>query len=176
MIVAELFAREHALFRGFVDRLELDLSQRREGARDAVSEALRMLLPALDRHSEIEDIVFRHPPDLEDNASRALTEVDAQHAELAALRDEILSALEQSAEELPFTRLKALTEALIADLRVHLHTEETRLWPFYKGALGRTVEAVVPIDLGKRALALEKELERGIAAISHSSSRSDADS
>jgi hemerythrin len=170
MIVAELFVKEHALFRVLLDKLELDLAQGEDRARADVSEALRALLPSLDRHAEIEDIVFRYPPDGVDDHPKALAEVAAQHRGLAALRNEILFALEQSFEEYPFVKLRTLTESLVNDLRVHLETEETRLWPLYQGALRRPVESVVPVHLEKRAQALEKELDRVIAAISHSAS------
>ena len=169
MTVAELFAKEHALFRALLSKLELDLAQAAVRARADVSDALRALLPSLDRHAEIEEIVFRHPPDGVDDDSKALAEVAAQHRAIAALRDEILFALERSTEEYPYARLRTLTESLIRDLRVHLETEETRLWPLYQTALKRPVDAVVPIHLEKRAQALEKELGRGIAAISHTS-------
>jgi hypothetical protein len=168
MIVAELFVKEHALFRALLDKLELDLAQREDRARTDVGNALRVLLPSLDRHEEIEDIVFRYPPDRVDDDPRALAEVAAQHRGLTALRDEILFALERSTEECPFARLRALAESLVSDLREHLQTEETRLWPLYHGALGRPVDAVVPIHLGRRAQALEDALGRGIVAISHS--------
>jgi len=170
MIVAELFVKEHALFRVLLDKLELDLAQREDRARADLSDALRALLPSLDRHAEIEDIVFRYPPDGVDDDSKALSEVEAQHRELSALRNEVLSALERSSEEYPFAKLRKLTQSLIDDLRVHLETEEKRLWPFYQGALKRPVDAVVPIHLGKRAQALERELDRVIAAISHAAS------
>ncbi len=74
-------------------------------------------------------------------------------------------------KNIPFVKLSALTESLINDLREHLETEETRLWPLYQAALNRPVDAVVPIHLGKRAQALDKQLGLGIAAISHSISR-----
>jgi hypothetical protein len=170
MIVAELFAKEHALFRAFIDRLEVDLAQRRDKARADLSDALRILLPSLDRHAEIEDIVFQYPPDGVDDDPKALAEVAAQHHTLAALRNEILFALERSTEEFPFAKLSTLTQSLIKGLRVHLATEETRLWPLYQAALARPVDAVVPIHLDKRARILEKQLSLGIAAIPHSAS------
>src|SRR5450631_577816 len=102
MIVAELFAKEHALFRVLLDKLELNLAQRQDRARADVSDALRALLPSLDRHEEIEDIVFRHPPDGVDTDPEPLAEVAAQHRNISALRDEILFALERSSEEYSF--------------------------------------------------------------------------
>lgn len=170
MNVVELFVKEHALFRVLLDKLELDLAQREDRARADVSDALRVLLPSLDRHAEIEEIVFRYPPDGAADEPEALEEVAAQHRELSALRNEILLALERSSEGYPFANLRTLTESLIDDLRVHLETEEIRLWPLYQGALGRPLEAVVPIHLDKRAQALERELDLGIAAISHAAS------
>ena len=171
MIVAELFTKEHALFRALLDSVELGLAQREDRARADVSDALRVLLPSLDRHAEIEDIVFRYPPDNVDDDPRALAEVGAQHRALAALRNEILFALERSTEEYPFVKLRALTESLINDLREHFKTEELRLWPLYPGALKRPVDAVVPIHLDRRAQALDRKLSQAIAAISHSASR-----
>ena len=175
MIVAELFAKEHALFRALFDKLELMLAQRHARAYADVSVALRALLPSLDRHAEIEDIVFRHPPDGADDDHEAfddpkvLSEVTAQHRALAALRNEILFALERVSDEYSFAKLRTLTESLINDLRAHLETEETRLWPLCQGALKRPLDAVVPIHLEKRAQALETELGRAIAAISNTS-------
>jgi hemerythrin-like domain-containing protein len=170
MIVAELFTKEHALFRVLLDKLEFDLARQEDRARVDVSDALGALLPSLDRHAEIEEIVFRYRPDGVGNDPGALSEVAAQHRELAALRNAVLFALERSSEEYPFAKLKTLTESLINDLRLHLETEETRLWPFYQGALKRPLDAVVPIHLEKRAEALEKELGLAIAAISHPAS------
>lgn len=170
MTIAEHFTKEHALFRVLVNELELDLARAEDRARADVSDALRVLLPSLDRHAEIEEIAFRYPPDNVDDDPKALAEVAAQHRALAALRNEILFALERSSEEYPFVKLRALTESLINDLREHLQTEELRLWPLYQEALKRPLDAVVPIHLDKRAQALEKDLDLGIAAISHSAS------
>jgi hypothetical protein len=169
MIVAELFAKEHALFRVLLDKLELALAQRQVRAHADVSDALRAVLPSLDQHAEIEDIVFQYPPDGVDDNRKALSEVTAQHRELAGLRNEILFALERASEEYPFAKLRTLTQSLIYNLRTHLETEETRLWPLYQGALKRPLDAVVPIHLEKRAQALEQQLGRAIAAISNTS-------
>jgi hypothetical protein len=169
MTVVELFIKEHALFRVLLDKLELDLAQTEERARADVSEALRTLLPALDRHAEIEDVVFRDPPDIADDRGQALEEVETQHRELARLRDEVLLALEESLDEYPLEELRRLTASLIGNLRIHLETEEARLWPLYRSALARSLDAVVPIHIDKRAQALESALDRGIAAISHGS-------
>jgi hemerythrin-like domain-containing protein len=170
MMVVELFVEEHSLFRALLDKLEFDLAQRADRARADVVDALRALMPSLDQHEEIEDIVFRHPPDGIGGERQALAEIATQHHELSALREEILFALERNSEEYPFVKLRMLAESLIKHLRAHLESEEVRLWPLYQEALRRPLEAVVPIHLEKRAQALERELGIGIAAISHSAS------
>jgi hypothetical protein len=165
MTATELFVRQHALFRALLDSLEQTLTHSGEPARAVLSEALRMLLPALDSHAEIEDVVFCLPPDMLDADPRALAEVSTQHRALAALRNEVLSALEQSAEDLPFGRLKSLSDSLASDLRRHLETEELRLWPLYQDALRRPLDLLIPVHLERRAQALEKTLSQGIVAI-----------
>lgn len=167
MIVAELLSREHALFRALLDRLELDLAERGESARRDVAQALAALLPAIDQHEAIEDITFRHPPDGINGQPDSLAEITVQHREISAVRDQILAVLERAAEPCSIVAISELVVSLIRKLRVHLVTEERRLWPLYTSALARPVEAVFPIHLGKRALALETLLDHGIAAISH---------
>jgi len=103
----------------------------------------------------------RIPPQLE--------ELEDLPGPLARLRDEVLLALEESLDEYPLEELRRLTASLIGNLRIHLETEEARLWPLYRSALARSLDAVVPIHIDKRAQALESALDRGIAAISHGS-------
>jgi hypothetical protein len=165
MTATELFVRQHALFRAVLDSLEQTLAHGGEPARAVLSEALRMLLPALDCHAEIEGMVFRHAPDTPGGNLQALAEVSAQHQALAMLRNEVLSALEQSEQDLPFTRLKGLSDSLASDLRRHLDTEELRLWPLYQGALQCPLDALVPMHFERRSQALERTLSQGIIAI-----------
>lgn len=158
MRVEELLSREHAVFRRLLDRLDSERRMEEPHARVAMTEAFRILLPALDRHEEIEDMVF--PPPADDAEEDALAVVAGQHRAIAALRDEVLYALEL-AEDCPFERLSALVGFLSRNLREHLATEETRLWPRYRAVLGRPLST----NLDRRVRALEREVERGIAAL-----------
>ena len=163
MQVSELFVREHALFRNVLDKLERCVRCEGEGARSGLGEALRLLLPALDGHAEVEGLVFRHAPDTVGSLPEPLPEVAAQHRALAALRNDILSALEQSTEECPFDRLRNMAASLAADLRQHLDTEEQRLWPLYQLALHMPTSSFLPAHLEHSVLALDAELARSLA-------------
>lgn len=165
MNVVELFANEHALFRALLDRLELVLTLPIGQSRPLVEEALRFLLPSLDRHAEIEDIVFLQPPDLPTDSGKALAEIDDQHCHLASLRADVLLALEQSPQQGSDERLPGLLHQLARDLRHHLRTEEERLWPLYQTALSRPLNAVAPIPIEGRANALEKALALGVTTL-----------
>jgi hypothetical protein len=155
--VAAVLSHEHALFRALLDSLESELRQPESRARSAV------LLPALDRHEQIEDQVFLRAPDEQGNPRQAAAEVAEQHRKLGSLRADILRALEESQDEHVFAELTALTKNLIADLRTHLLTEETQLWPMYRSALARPLDAGAPGRFEQRALALERELFKGLA-------------
>lgn len=166
MTIREIFSKEHSLFRELLDKLELDLARPQARARADVVAALRILLPALDRHEEIEDIVYARPADAACDNRKLLRAIEDQHRDLSVLRDDILFTLERSAQERPFARLSTLTRCMICDLRAHLKMEESLLWPLYRASLNRTTDEVLPIALRKRAEALEQELSRGIAALS----------
>ncbi|MBI3563635.1 MAG: hypothetical protein HY079_00405 [Elusimicrobia bacterium] len=165
MKVMDLLSREHAAFRRLLDRLETDLDHPAPRAREEMSEALRILLPALDRHEEIEELAFERPASDDAADEKTLAEVAAQHRAIEALRGEILYALEL-AGECPFERLHALTGFLARNLRDHLSTEEIRLWPRYQEVLRRSFERDLSAHLDRRIRALEREVERGIAVLS----------
>ena len=165
MKVLDLLAREHSLFRKLLSQLELDLEHREERARTEIEGGLKTLLPALSRHEEIEDMVFKCPPDAPYDSGEPVAEVEETLRSISSLREEILYALEQ-AEECPFERYKALTTFLIDNLRDHLSTEETRLWPLYRGCLSRSLSHSLANHLERRVRVLERELNRGMAAIS----------
>jgi hemerythrin-like domain-containing protein len=162
--VGELFVREHALFRSVLDELEQRMWREGEGARASLAESLRLLLPALDGHADVEGVVFRHPPDEIDSLPDTLPQIADQHRVLAALRCDILSALEQSAEECTFDRLRDLSASLTADLRQHLDTEERELWPLYQVALRKPISSFLSAHHERSVLALEAELVRSLSA------------
>ncbi|OGS01600.1 MAG: hypothetical protein A2V88_06070 [Elusimicrobia bacterium RBG_16_66_12] len=165
MKVLDLLAKEHSLFRKLLNQLELDLEHTEERARTEIDEALKTLLPALSRHEEIEDMVFKCPPDAPYDSGEPVAEAEETLRSISALREEILYALEQS-EQCPFERYKALTTFLVDNLRDHLNTEETRLWPLYRDCLSRSLSHSLTNHLERRVKVLEKEIIRGMAAIS----------
>ncbi|HAZ07824.1 MAG TPA: hypothetical protein DCZ01_04700 [Elusimicrobia bacterium] len=166
MRVLDLLTKEHALFRRLLDRLEIDLAHDEERARTELDDGLKTLLPALDRHLDIDDLVFTRPPDAPYDDGEPLAEIEEEHRAISSLREEILYALELSSEECTFERLRSLTMLLIDNLEERMQMEETRLWPLYKNALSRSLDRTLSNHLEKRVKVLEKEIERGIAAIS----------
>lgn len=166
MKVRDLLAREHAMFRRLLDILEFNLAHPEARARAEMTEALRTLLPALDRHEELEDLVFEAPPSARD-PREALARVAEQHRTIGHLRDEVLYELELS-EKCPFERLRSLSRFLIENLRAHLATEETLLWPHFQDVLEKTLDLDLANPLHRRARVLEKQLRRGLTAIASS--------
>lgn len=165
MKVLDLLAKEHGLFRRLLDRMEIDLSHDEKRARAELGEGLKTLLPALERHLDIDDMVFRRPPDAPYD-DEPLAEIEEDRRAISSLREEILYALELSSEDCPFDRLRSLTVLLIDNLRDRMETEERRLWPLYQKALSRSLDRTLSNHLEKRVRVLEREIERGLAAIS----------
>jgi hypothetical protein len=80
-------AREHRIFSRAARRCEKSLSHAEADARRELEEALRVLLPALERHEEVEDLLFDDPAyAAQKDAKRILAMLGAQHDEIAALR------------------------------------------------------------------------------------------
>jgi hypothetical protein len=166
MKVRDLLSREHAMFRRLFDALESDLPHPEPRARAEMSSALRTLLPSLDRHEELEDLIFEgHGPTSAPDG--ALDMVRAQHRAIGALRGEILYALEL-ADKCPLERLRSLSRFLIMSLRLHLETEELQLWPHYARVLDEPADRDMTDPLHRRARVLEKQLRRGLASIAAS--------
>jgi hypothetical protein len=132
---------------------------------------LLVLFPAMDRHEEIEAVVF----DSEEYASRPgaaalLKETGLQHDSLGALRKDILLIL-SNPERYSWEHLRSLAGLLIASLRGHFRVEEQKLWPHYQRTLvrsaGRTAErlarekvAVLERELEKRGVLIQEFLDR----------------
>lgn len=131
----DALAEEHRIFETLIERLERGLKYPAELARAEWKKIFLVLLPALQRHEEIESLVFEDPAYLAKKGARKfLAEAHWQHGELSALRRDILEALEEtSLPELP--RLGLLVAQLARRLRDHFGSEETRLWPHYRGAM-----------------------------------------
>jgi hemerythrin-like domain-containing protein len=165
MNVREVLSREHRSFRLTLDALEREADQHESRAKSALADSLRLLLPALDRHEELEDLIFEFAS-MEDGGE-ALDAVAAQHRGIAELREEILEVLER-VDACSFDRLRGLALFLAQSLRVHLNTEESRLWESFRDLLDRPCDAVLAERLRRRARVLERELRRGRAAIAAS--------
>lgn len=165
MNVRDVLSREHQSFRRTLDALEREADHHESRAKAALAESLRRLLPALDRHEELENLIF--DASSSEDEGRALEAVTVQHRAISDLRGEILDALEM-ADECSFERLRGLTLFLAQSLRVHLDTEEERLWAVCRAILDRPCDLVLAERLRRHARVLERELRRGRAAIASS--------
>ncbi len=152
------------MFRRLLDALDAGLSHAEPKARAEITSALHILLPSLDRHEELDDILFNgHLPALTDDAG-TFDQVIAQHRSVNALREEILDALEL-ADECPFERMCGLSRFLIVNLREYLEMEELFLWPHYAHQLDRPADFDLSDPLHRSARVLERQLRRGLASI-----------
>jgi hypothetical protein len=160
MSIIAILAREHRLFERLVQQLEDGADLPQPLARARVAEALLVLLPALERHDRIEDLVFGDEAGGSDQDSRRAHDiVDAQHQALRALREEIEVLLRDEADSV-FNRLRGLILLLTAKLQWHFKTEEMLLWP-RQAALGRSVGR----SLEREAAKSVAELEAAVASL-----------
>lgn len=158
MSILKTLAREHRVFSRLIDRIERSIAYDEATARSELRDALLVLFPALDKHEEIEDLVFDHPPRASGGSvKRLLAEVDCQHKTIERLRQDINVALESSSRQ-SFDYVKSTAQELVQKMRLHFETEEKRLWPCYEHSLRR------PTDLWRERIAREsvKALERNV--------------
>ncbi len=157
MSVLAALAREHRLFERLIARLRPADDVEPGEARVQLEEALALLLPALDRHDRLEDLVYGRPeaswPKDEELAHRL---VEAQHASIHALRAEVSAVLET---DCPLARLAALAGLLAEKLKWHLQTEEMLLWPLQARRHGRSIDG----SLERQARRDVEELERAVS-------------
>lgn len=161
MTLFETLGREHGVFRRLIARLRAAREDEPIPGRTAVVQTLLVLLPALKRHDELEDALFRRVDAALDNDEElARRLVEAQHASLRSLRSEIETALaEQRAS--PFARLAGLAETLGEKLSWHLQTEEMLLWPLYARGDSRSIEA----SLQRRAQESLRHVQYAVARL-----------
>lgn len=146
--------REHQLFGRLVDRLERAVSYDERTAKSEVRETLLVLFPALERHEELEDLLFApRGGGRSASADRASARVEVQHRRLKVLKDEALERLAKAEDAGP-GELPAVVLPLVKRLREHFRTEETVLWPHYEGSSRSLTRG-----LERRAAARVKELE-----------------
>lgn len=160
MSVLEALAEEHRIFEALIERLERGLKYPADLARSEWKKVLLVLLPALQRHEEIEGLVFEDSSySSKKGAGEFLTEVGRQHGTISILRRDILGALEDTS--LPdFSRLGLLIAQLARRLRDHFDAEETRLWPHYRGVMGRLMDRA----LVRKAQEKLKQFKNEVAA------------
>lgn len=159
MNLIDILSREHKIFLEILDRMEKSFKYDEATARGELRGAFLTLLPALEKHEKIEALVFRPPERASGGpAKRLLVEIEAQHRQIEALRDELQEALAES-DRGSLERIKFLAFEIEEKLRLHFRTEETRLWPNYRLAIGHWSES----SIARRALKQVGELERGVA-------------
>jgi len=153
-------AREHRIFSRAARRCEKSLSHAEADARRELEEALRVLLPALERHEEVEDLLFDDPAyAAQKDAKRILAMLGAQHDEIAALRAE-LAALLQDAQRCDFERLKTSVALFVRKLAFHFETEENLLWPSYNALGSRSIRRSLSHEVDERVDAMESEMRK----------------
>lgn len=163
MKVLDALAREHMCFRAMLDRLERCVSVE-EKSSFQVSALLRVLLPALDHHEQIEDIVFSAPLFPPSAAPDALARIAAQHEALGSLRLNLLAVLEASGDEAA-SKIETLVPLLIAPLRAHLETEERLLWPVYREKVTSNSDKAAFRRIEPSVKLLEKALAQVVGAL-----------
>lgn len=158
-VFASLFLA-HRLMERLIARLE---RSPRRGAPTAGKEArdtFLVLLPALERHEKIEDLVF---------GAAMPEEVALQHRKLDRLRAEIAQLI-GGADGGDHARFAVLVPLLAAMLRRHFLLEERVLWPRYR-ARGRCLERSTERAARKQVRDLEREIEWGWRAVAGISGR-----
>jgi hemerythrin-like domain-containing protein len=137
MSVLDTLAGEHALFRRLIGRLQQALRLDEDSARRQARNVLLVLLPALERHEELEDLVFGRRDGPRRGTRQAIVELNKEHWRIALLRSELVEAMEAS-ERVPWERYRGLAQAAAARLREHFELEEQSLWPRYRALARRS--------------------------------------
>lgn len=166
MELLETLAKEHRLIEALLKRLERGLLQAEDAARAELRETLYVLLAALKRHDEVEDLVFgTRSQARKSEEGEALAEVAFQHRNLEILLDDIRAAI-ASSSRYPVDSLRPAALRLSHRLREHFSTEETRLWPLCRGAWESALDPAVKKRAREHLEALEAELKRRWGATS----------
>ena len=152
--------REHELFSELIERLEHSLTFDDSAARQELTRTALVLLPALGRHEEIEDLVFGSPRyRRREGAAKILAQLDAQHRKIETLRKEILELLETE-EGYDLEHLKDRISALCERLRVHFKAEEAHLWPHFERSMGGASERTLDLRARRQLDVLKNEIRQ----------------
>lgn len=160
MSVLNCLTREHRLFERLLERLRQGIESSGDHASALlITETLQVMLPALDRHDVLEDLVFGQPgPSMGVDEKRARELVEAQHMALQRLREDVHDLLRDHTAPLP--RLKSLAELLAGRLEWHFKTEEMLLWPLQVKTCSRSVGHSLELRAEKNVRDLEKAVAR----------------
>ena len=157
MEILDLLAQEHRVLEDLLRRIERAMKYPREVACKEWQKAFLVLLPALDRHEEIETIAFENPAyQSKKGARRILREIELQHGKISSLRQETLAALKEvDVPDLP--SLHALISQLVRRLRDHFVAEETSLWPHYRAAMRGALDKSVKDEIQEKLRRIKKD-------------------
>ncbi|MBI3549054.1 MAG: hemerythrin domain-containing protein [Elusimicrobia bacterium] len=139
MSVLEVLAKEHAVFREANAQLRSCFQMQDSRAERHLRDILLALIPALERHEEIEDIVFGHS----DVATASdilvyMEEAERQHRLIDSMRGTLLAAVRGSRWK-SIDQMRPLVLPFVAALEAHLSAEERRLWPAYLKRFSRSL-------------------------------------
>jgi|GEM_PF-5386637 len=165
MRAIDALTKEHRVFLRLIDRIERALRRQETQARAEVRESLLVLLPALDRHEEIEDSVFAGEDSAPEGDGKALlAELRREHARVNLLRAEIAEAL--GGAENSWGGFGASVAELTAKLRDHFIVEEKRLWPRYARTAGRSRDKSAARRVLREVRRLEGEIDKNRLIVS----------
>ncbi len=165
MSVLAGLAREHAIFKKLLERLEASAARDEATARRDVRKTLLILVSALDKHEKVENLVFGDPSYASrEGAKLIVDQVGRQHQELSDLRLEFLEATSAS-EAAPLALLKRLVSLMAEGMRAHFRTEEEVLWPHYED-FSRSLDAAIRFKIERSVQDLERAVDANSAEIS----------
>ena len=161
MSVFDSLSQEHALLIKLVIKIERAAAERddRVAARDMRNNLL-VLLKALEAHQRLEHLVYDESPDLPTPAAYgAMSKVERQHKDLAALREEAASILSTMTPE-GGTAIRELSLRLCSLLRHLIDQEERILWPSFNAYIGRSTMHRLSRQAREQYKAMERDVTR----------------
>lgn len=166
MSVFGSLSKEHSLLLKLVGSLDRAADERdeRTAARE-MRNILLVLLKALEAHQRLEHLVYDESPDLPTPAAYgALSRVEKQHKDLAALREEAVSILNTMTPE-GGAAIRDLSHRLGVLLRRLIDEEERTLWPTFNAYVGRSTLHRLSRQADEQYREMEREVERYRAAV-----------
>jgi hemerythrin-like domain-containing protein len=157
MSVLDTLAAEHALFERLLREFKEALRYDPDTARRQLRDTLLVLIPALESHEELEDLIFGRAA--EKGGRHVFSELSREHRRIDLLRRELVDAM-RDASECPFDTLKELILQLTARVRQHFLVEELRLWPRYRELVGRSISRSLERRAQDQFKRLVREMER----------------